>query len=99
VKPLPSVADIVDAHWDRIDWSCEGVCDLTPREREMFKHLACGRENKEIVEHVSIAFYTVKEHVSAVLKKIGVTNRAHASVIAWSLMFDPGRYRKLGETP
>jgi len=59
--------------------------DLTPREREVLRHLALGRSNKEIADALAIADETVKTHVANVLAKLQVENRAQATVQALKL--------------
>jgi len=56
--------------------------DLTPREREVLRHLALGRSNKEIANALSIGDETVKTHVGNLLSKLQVENRAQAIVQA-----------------
>ena len=56
--------------------------DLTPREREVLRHLALGRSNKDIADALAICEETVKTHVGHVLAKLQVENRAQAIVQA-----------------
>jgi len=56
--------------------------DLTAREREVLRHLALGRSNKDIADALSISEETVKTHVGHVLAKLQVENRAQAIVQA-----------------
>ena len=53
--------------------------DLTPRQVEVLKLLVKGKQNKEIASELDCAESTVKAHVSAVLKSLGVKNRTQAS--------------------
>ena len=55
---------------------------LTAREREVLRHLAMGRSNREIATDLSIGDETVKSHVGHLLAKLGVENRAQAAVEA-----------------
>ena len=55
--------------------------NLTPREREVLDLLAAGKTNAEIAEHLGVAWYTTRNHVSSVLAKIGVETRDEAA--AW----------------
>ncbi len=56
--------------------------DLTPREREILCHLAEGQSNKVIARNLGISDGTVKLHVKAILRKLGVHSRVEAAVIA-----------------
>ncbi len=48
------------------------------REREVLTHMAGGATNKEIAELLFLSPHTVKEHTSALYRKLGVRNRAEA---------------------
>jgi DNA-binding NarL/FixJ family response regulator len=55
---------------------------LTPRELEILKLIAEGRENNEIAEALFISPSTAKNHVASVLEKLGASNRVQAAVYA-----------------
>ena len=48
---------------------------LTPREREVLRHLARGYTYKEMARRLTISVKTVETHVSAVLRKLQLSNR------------------------
>jgi len=56
--------------------------DLTPRETDVLRHMALGRSNRDIAAALAISDETVKTHVARVLAKLGVDNRAQATVQA-----------------
>ena len=58
---------------------------LTPREREVLKHLTGGHTNKEIGRLLGIQEVTVKLHLRGVFRKLGATNRTQAVKIAMQL--------------
>jgi DNA-binding NarL/FixJ family response regulator len=55
------------------------VEQLTPREREVLHHLARGYLYKEIAQRLGISVKTVEAHVSAVLRKLQLSNRHQLS--------------------
>ncbi len=56
--------------------------DLTPREREVLALIVEGLNNLEIAERLSISRSTAAAHVSNILSKLGVSNRAEAISLA-----------------
>ena len=52
---------------------------LTPREREVLRHIARGYLYKEIALRLGISAKTVEAHVSAVLRKLQLSNRHELS--------------------
>lgn len=58
------------------------LAELTPREREILRHLAEGRSNKAIARALSITDGTVKLHVKSILRKLHVNSRVEAAVMA-----------------
>lgn len=55
---------------------------ITPREREILALIAAGRANKEIAAALAISEDTVKRHVSHILEKLNVNDRAQATAEA-----------------
>lgn len=55
---------------------------ITPREREILIFIAQGRANKEIAAALEISEDTVKRHVSHILDKLEVNDRAQATAEA-----------------
>jgi DNA-binding NarL/FixJ family response regulator len=64
---------------------------LTSREREVLVAVTAGSSNIEIAEELFVGAATVKSHVSAILTKLGLTNRAQAVAFAYeSGLVKPG---------
>ena len=55
---------------------------LSQRELEILRGIARGQGNKEIARALGIAQTTVKIHVQHILRKLDVSSRVHAAVIA-----------------
>jgi two-component system nitrate/nitrite response regulator NarL len=55
---------------------------LSPRENDILRAIAQGASNKEIGRQFGIAETTVKIHVQHILRKLDVSTRVHAAVIA-----------------
>jgi DNA-binding NarL/FixJ family response regulator len=51
---------------------------LSDREREVLSLMATGATNKEIAQRLYLSPHTVKEHTSALYRKLNVRNRAEA---------------------
>jgi DNA-binding NarL/FixJ family response regulator len=61
---------------------------LSPREREVLRAVTGNFGNKEIAFQLSISVRTVKFHVSALLRKFGVSTRAQLADFSTARMYD-----------
>jgi NarL family two-component system response regulator LiaR len=61
--------------------------ELTPREQEVLALMVEGLSNPDIAERLVVSRSTAKAHVSNILSKMGVSNRAEA--IALALQYNP----------
>ena len=64
---------------------------LTPRQVEVLILLAEGSSNKTIARQLNMAENTVRVHVSAILRFLGVNNRTEAGVVAGRMGLLPER--------
>ena len=96
-QPLNVVREAVGAIMDGEIWTPEnvpsgdlasdtdihhGFTELSPSEVRVLSLLCEGHVNAKMAETLNIGEATVKAHVSAVLQKLGVSNRTHAVIMA-----------------
>lgn len=65
------------------------VRDLTPQQFRVLQMLGTGLLNKQIAWELGVSEATIKAHMSAILRKLGATNRTQAVLIAGRLAVDP----------
>ena len=65
--------------------------ELTPREREVLERLAQGLSNARIAASLGVTPKTVRNHVTHVFTKLGVTTRAEAIVLGRKAGFGEGK--------
>lgn len=74
--PLPASAGAGDPDSEKLKAA------LTPRQRDVLAMLRQGKSNKEIARDLNLAEITVKLHVTAILRALGVDNRTQAAILA-----------------
>ena len=65
------------------------VSELTPQQFRVLQMLATGLLNKQIAYDLGVSEATIKAHVTAILRKLHVTNRTQAVLAAGRLAVDP----------
>jgi DNA-binding NarL/FixJ family response regulator len=74
------IVDFYSGGSDR--YAAQAFPDLTIRERQVLELLASGARNHEIARRLGLSDKTVRNHVSALLLKLGVPDRTAAAVKA-----------------
>lgn len=70
---LPPEGDIPD--------SVRRLAELTPAQRRVLEGLSAGLLNKQIAHAMGISDATVKAHMTAIMRKLGATNRTQALLV------------------
>ena len=55
---------------------------VTPRERQIVELLSAGASNKEIAKRLSVTERTVKAHLTAIFRKLGISGRLQLALFA-----------------
>lgn len=61
------------------------LADLTPQQTRILRLICDGKPNKQIAYELSLAEATVKAHVTALLRRLGVRNRTQAALLVQGL--------------
>ena len=64
---------------------------LTQREHGVLELLTEGKSNRGIAQSLFLSEKTVKAHLAAVFRKLGVTNRTQAAMVAVQMGLGPVR--------
>jgi DNA-binding NarL/FixJ family response regulator len=68
------------------------TANLTQRETDILALLAEGKSNRDISRALFLSEKTVKAHLAAIFRKLGVSNRTQAAMAAVSMGIGPGRF-------
>ena len=60
--------------------------DLTPQQFRVLQMVSTGQLNKQIAHDLDVSEATIKTHMTAILRKLGATNRTQAVLIANQLL-------------
>ena len=85
--PAEAMDDSVRRDADDIDFAAR-VASLTPQQFRVLMMLTEGLLNKQIAGELDVSEATVKAHVSAIFRKLGVRSRTQAAVAARRLEID-----------
>lgn len=64
------------------------IAELTPQQFRVLSMIAEGLLNKQIAYELSVSEATVKAHMTAIMRKLGVTNRTQVALLANHLAVD-----------
>ncbi|KQW82942.1 LuxR C-terminal-related transcriptional regulator [Brevundimonas sp. Root1279] len=84
---FPEQADPIDRHAAEVH---RRVISLSPAQLRVLRAVADGKLNKQIAAEMDLTEGTVKQHVSAIFKKLGVNNRSQAILAAGPLLGKEG---------
>ncbi|GAA3913754.1 response regulator transcription factor [Luteimonas lutimaris] len=70
--------------------AAQRVRDLTPQQFRVLQMLGEGLLNKQIGYELGVSEATIKAHMTAILRKLGASNRTQAVLVAGRLALDPG---------
>lgn len=73
---------------DETDDDLVRIASLTPAQRRILGQLNEGLLNKQIAYELDISEATVKAHITAIFRKLGVVNRTQAVLLAGKLIVD-----------
>ena len=65
------------------------VRELTPQQFRVLQMLGAGLLNKQIGYELRVSEATIKAHMTAILRKLGASNRTQAVLLAGKLALDP----------
>jgi two-component system, NarL family, nitrate/nitrite response regulator NarL len=78
----PAVADLVDAIVLKPADHRPSKATLTSRELDIVAAIVDGASNREIAEQFKLSPQTVKNHLSSIFDKLGVSNRLELALYA-----------------
>jgi DNA-binding NarL/FixJ family response regulator len=84
----PQLAEHDSSLHDRENDAARRIATLTPQQFRVLSMLCAGLINKQIAGELGVSEATVKAHMTAVLEKLGATNRTQAVLIAQQLALD-----------
>lgn len=68
-----------DGIWSKFDHP--KLAEMTPQQKRIMRLICRGKANKQIAYELSLAEATVKAHITALLRRLGVRNRTQAVVM------------------
>lgn len=84
---IPDGYALLEAEADGKDDAVSRLATLTTQQARILQLICEGKLNKQIAYDLSIAETTVKAHVTAIMRKLGVQSRTQAVLIAKEISF------------
>jgi len=88
-KVIQNLFEASDGPWGNNGAPSRATGSLTHRETDILALLAEGKSNRDISRALFLSEKTVKAHLAAVFRKLGVTNRTQAAMAAVSMGIGP----------
>ncbi|WP_106477493.1 response regulator [Phytohalomonas tamaricis] len=85
----PHMADVLGDGNEEETKFAEAIASLTPQQFRVLNMLTEGLLNKQIAYDLNVSEATIKAHVTAILRKLGVHSRTQAVIAAQKLEVDP----------
>src|SRR5690606_31700323 len=85
----PAAANAAPAPSSEEHDAARRVRDLTPQQFRVLQMLGEGLLNKQIAYELGVSEATIKAHMTAILRKLGASNRTQAVLVAGRLALDP----------
>ncbi len=71
---------------EEVDSTQQRIAGLTRRQREVFMRLGTGQATGQIARELEITEFTVRGHIAAILRKLGLDNKTQAALLASEIM-------------
>lgn len=97
-KVIQNLFEAMDSSSDNGEGPRRSASSLTQRETDILSLLAEGKSNRDISRALFLSEKTVKAHLAAIFRKLGVTNRTQAAMAAVSMGIGQARPPELWET-
>ncbi|TDV96845.1 regulatory LuxR family protein [Halomonas alkaliantarctica] len=84
-----ALANVLEETSEEESRFAEAIASLTPQQFRVLNMLTEGLLNKQIAYELSVSEATIKAHVTAILRKLGVHSRTQAVIAAQKLEVEP----------
>jgi DNA-binding NarL/FixJ family response regulator len=81
---------------DEVDAAAH-IAELTPQQFRVLGMIAEGMLNKQIAFELGVSEATIKAHMTAIMRKLGVSNRTQVALCASQLALDPAAVARVAQ--